>query len=101
MRGHAVTETATRLRAAADIHASDRGYALTLCLIRLATLLFAHGDPEEAVALANAALNVAPTVQSRRHADALIALRRPARRHRSVPGVSDLHHRLNRALSNV
>lgn len=101
MQGHAVAETAARLRFAADTHGPDRVCARTLGLTRLATLLFAHSDPEEAIAVANAALNEAPMAQSRRHADDLITLRRAARRHRGLPGVPDLHHRLNRALSNV
>ncbi|MGQ0774057.1 MAG: XRE family transcriptional regulator, partial [Pseudonocardiales bacterium] len=65
------------------------------------TLLFAHGDPHEAVAVANMALDETPVAQSRRHADELIALRRAAHRHRVVSGVPELHQRLNRALSNV
>jgi len=101
MQGHAVAETASRLRTAADTHASGHVRSRTYCLTHLATLLFAQGDPHEALAVANMALDEAPVAQSRRHADELIALRRAARRHRAIPGVPDLHQRLNRALSNT
>jgi transcriptional regulator with XRE-family HTH domain len=101
MRGHAVTETANLLRTAADTHAPDHVRARILCLIRLATLQFAHGDPDEALAVANTALDAAPVAQSRRHADDLTTLRYAARRHRTLPGVPDLLQRLNRALANV
>lgn len=101
MQGHAVTETTAQLRTAADTHSHGHVRDRTLRLILLATLLFIQGDPDEAVVVANAALDEAPVAQSRRHADELITLRRAARRHRTLPSVPDLHQRLNRALSNV
>ncbi|MGH3916684.1 MAG: hypothetical protein ACRDTC_25210 [Pseudonocardiaceae bacterium] len=51
--------------------------------------------------MANAALDAAPTAQSRRHADDLTALRHAPRPRRALPGLADLHQRLNRALSNL
>lgn len=101
MQGHAVAETAARLRTAADTLPSRHVRGRTYCLTHLAALQFAQGDPHEAVVVACAALDEAPVAQSRRHADELITLRRAARRYRAVPGVPDLHQRLNRALSNV
>ncbi|MGH3916681.1 MAG: hypothetical protein ACRDTC_25195 [Pseudonocardiaceae bacterium] len=101
MQGQAVTETAALLRTAADTHAPGYVRGRAYCLTHLATLQFAQGDPDEAVVVANTALDEAGVAQSRRHADELITLRRAVRRHRGVSGVPDLHHRINRALSRV
>ncbi|MGQ0774710.1 MAG: hypothetical protein ACT4NY_09875 [Pseudonocardiales bacterium] len=98
LRGYAVADTATQLRTAADTFEPGRVRYRTYALTRLATLQFTHGDPDEAVAVANTALDLAGTAQSRRLTDELTTLRHAASRHQSLTGVTDLGHRLDQAL---
>lgn len=98
LRGHAVVDTMTQLRTAADTFEPGRVRYRTYALSRLATLQFTHGDPDEAVAVANTALDAAGTAQSRQLTDYLTTLRNAASRHPSVTGIADLGHRLDQAL---
>ncbi|MGQ0774712.1 MAG: helix-turn-helix domain-containing protein [Pseudonocardiales bacterium] len=100
MRGHAVADTAARLRAAADTCGPDIIKQRTLNLTRLATLQFAHGDPDEAVVVANTALDMAGTARSRKLRDDLVILRH-ASQHRGVAGVAELRQRLDQMLTSV
>jgi transcriptional regulator with XRE-family HTH domain len=98
--GHAVADTAHRLRTAADTLPRDRVAARVWCLAGLSTLQFVQGDPAEAVAVANTCLDLVGTVHSRRVTDRLTTLRTATTQHRQVPGVPDLRHRLNQALAS-
>lgn len=101
LRGYAVTETATQLRTAADTYEPGRVRYRTYALTRLATLQFSQGDPDEAVVVANAALDMAGAAQSRKLTDELTTLRHATTAHQSVTGVADLGHRLDQALVRV
>ncbi|MGH3904788.1 MAG: hypothetical protein ACRDTE_11440, partial [Pseudonocardiaceae bacterium] len=100
MRGHAVANTVARLRTAADTYQPDRARSRTICLTRLATLQFTQGHPDEAVAVADQALDAADTAQSRWLASELVGLRNASTQHRHVRGVTELCQRLTRALTS-
>ncbi|MGH3904780.1 MAG: helix-turn-helix transcriptional regulator [Pseudonocardiaceae bacterium] len=101
LRGHAVTDTARRLRTAADTHGPGSVPGRIMCLAQLSTLQFTQGDPDEAVAVANTCLDTVGAVRSRRVTDHLTVLCTATTQHCHVPGVADLRHRLNRALTSV
>ncbi|MGH8571448.1 MAG: helix-turn-helix domain-containing protein [Gammaproteobacteria bacterium] len=101
LRGHAVIDTARRLRTAADTHGPGSVLGRIVCLAQLSTLQFTQGDPEAAVAVANTCLDTVGAVRSRRVLDHLIGLRTATTQHRYVTGVADLRQRLNRALTSA
>jgi hypothetical protein len=99
LRGHAVADTAHRLRTAADTLPPGNAAARIVSLAQLSTLLFTQGDPDEAVAVANTCVDTLGTVHSRRVTDRLTTLRTATAQHGQVPGVPDLRHRLNQVLA--
>ena len=98
LRGHAVSDTADRLRTAADTQPPGNDLSRVMCLAQLSTLQFTQGDPDEAVATARTCLDTAGAVRSLRVIDHLAGLRDATTSHRQLPGVPDLRHRLTRTL---
>ncbi|MGH3796746.1 MAG: hypothetical protein ACRDSP_17865 [Pseudonocardiaceae bacterium] len=101
MRGHAVDVSAQQLRTAANTYPPGHVRSRTYCLARLATLQLTHGDPHEAVTVANSCLDEARAVQSRRITSDLTSLRHATTKHRTLAAVADLRHRLNHTLASV
>ncbi|MCA1705344.1 MAG: hypothetical protein LC808_19635, partial [Actinobacteria bacterium] len=71
MRGQHVGTTLELLRSAADSYPSHKARARALCELRLASLMFAQGDPAEAITVATSALDHAGTLRSQRIRDNL------------------------------
>ncbi|HEU0089406.1 MAG TPA: helix-turn-helix transcriptional regulator [Pseudonocardiaceae bacterium] len=100
MRGQHVTTTVELLRSAAESYPAALARPRVLAELRLAALLFAQGDPAEAVAVTTGALDSAGSVRSNRILDLLTELQQLTSnpRHRSVPGIADLRQRITTIL---
>ena len=90
--GHNPQLATDRLTAAAAGH--TEGHPRAACLIKLASLTMATGDPLQAVAIGHAALDVAGAIRSRFAADSLRELFRYAAAHQSLAEVAHLRHRI-------
>ena len=101
MRGQHVGTTVELLRTAVDAYPASKARSRALSELRLASLMFAQGDPAEAVTVATSALDHARTLRSQRIRDNLTELQRHTAhpRHHSVPGVAPLHDRIAHALA--
>lgn len=101
MRGRHVDTTIELLRTAAESYPDSYARSRTRCELRLASLMFAHGDPAEAVTVATSALDHASTLRSQRIRDNLTELHRHTAhpRHRSIPGIAPLHDRITHTLA--
>ncbi|MGH3907082.1 MAG: hypothetical protein ACRDTE_23340 [Pseudonocardiaceae bacterium] len=64
VRGQYVEKTVELLRTAADSYSVVYARSRAFCLIRLASLMFAQGDPAEAIAVATEGLDGAGSVRS-------------------------------------
>lgn len=101
MRGQHVATTVELLRSAAESYPAAKARPRATAQLRLASLLFAQGDPAEAVAVATSALDGAGAVRSRRIVDLLTELQRRTTdpRHRRVAGVDALRQRISDTLA--
>lgn len=101
MRGQHVTTTVELLRSAAGSYPVDKARSRGLTELRLASLLLAQGDPDEAVTTATDALDDVDTVHSRRVVDLLTDLQRRTGdpRYRSVAGIIPLRQRISDTLA--
>lgn len=101
MRGQHVATTVELLQSAAESYPSTKARPRALCELRLASLMFAQGDPAEAVAVASSALDHAGSLRSQRIVDNLTELHRLAGhpRHRSMSGVAPLQQRITETLA--
>ncbi len=88
------TEAAPRLSAAVKGHTDAYARSRAISGTKLASLLMATGDPHEATAIAQRAMDDAGRLRSRRAADDLRELRRFAGRHAALPEVADLRERI-------
>jgi hypothetical protein len=62
--------------------------------IKLASLTMATGDPREAAVTGSVALDAAGAIRSNRAVDDLRDLARHGQRHRTIPAVEELRHRI-------
>jgi hypothetical protein len=88
------TEAAARLAAAVNGHADAYARSRAISGTKLASLLMATGDPREASAAGQRAIDDAGRLRSRRAADDLRELRRFAGRHANLPEVAELRERV-------
>lgn len=88
------TEAATRLSAAVGGHTDAYARSRAISGTKLASLLMATGDPREASAVAQRAIDDAGRLRSRRAADDLRELRRFAGRHAKLPEIARLRERI-------
>ncbi|QDY78146.1 helix-turn-helix domain-containing protein [Streptomyces qinzhouensis] len=86
-------EAAERLRTAVNGHTKAYVRSRALSGTKLATLMMSAGDPHEAVATANRALDEVGKLRSKRAADDVRALSQASARHRS-PEVVELRRRI-------
>jgi hypothetical protein len=93
---HAVPkiETAPRLAEAVRGHSDAYARSRAISGTKLATLIMATGDPHEASAIGQRAIDDAGRLRSRRAADGLRELRRFAGTHAVLPEVSELRERI-------
>ncbi|MGH3909051.1 MAG: hypothetical protein ACRDTE_33470 [Pseudonocardiaceae bacterium] len=101
MRGHHDQTTIGLLRSAAASYPDSYARSRARCELRLASLMFAQGDPAEAVTVATSALAHARTLRSVRIRDNLTELHRQTAhpRHRTVPGIAPLHEHITQTLA--
>lgn len=88
------TEAAERLSVAVKGHADAYARSRAISGTKLASLLMATGDPREATAVGQRAIDDAGRLRSRRAADDLRELRRFAGRHARLPEVARLRERI-------
>jgi hypothetical protein len=88
------TEATARLSAAVSGHTDAYARSRAISGTKLASLLMATGDPREAAAAGQQAMNDAGRLRSRRAADDLRELRRLAGRHARIPEVACLRERV-------
>jgi tetratricopeptide (TPR) repeat protein len=93
LRGHR-TDAGERLARAITTHGDARARARTVAQTRLATVMMLNGDPHEAAAVGNAALDAAAPIRSRRIAAYLTELADHAQPHTTIPAVSHLRSRI-------
>ncbi|MER7049532.1 helix-turn-helix domain-containing protein [Streptomyces jumonjinensis] len=91
--GQSPREAAERLRTAVNGHTNAYVRSRAFSGTKLATLMMSTGDPHEAVATANRALNEVGRLRSKRAADDVRALSLASARHRS-PEVIELRRRI-------
>ena len=89
------TEAADRLRYSVDHHEPEFVRSRAISETTLASLTMVRGDPSEAAAIGQAALDDAGPVQSNRAADGLRALRRLGTPHAALPDVAALLARID------
>ena len=94
-------EATNRLAAAAAEHTISNTRARAVCLIKLAILTMATGDPLQAATIGHAALDAAGTVRSRRTAEDLRELAQHAAPHRHIDEVAHLIHRIGTLLTRI
>lgn len=88
------TEASMRLSAAVKGHTDAYARSRAISGTKLASLLMATGDPHQASAIGQHAMDDAGRLRSRRAADDLRELRRFAGRHADLPEVADLRERI-------
>ncbi len=93
MHGHP-TDAAARLARAAAEHSDAHARARTISQARLAHLTMLTGDPREAAAIGNAAVDLAGPIRSARIEASLNELAAAAQVHRSIPEVTHLRRRI-------
>ena len=94
MLGHHPEQAADRLTAAAAGYAAEHVRSRATCLIMLATLTMATGDPLHAATLGHQALEIADGIRSRRANEALRELSRYAAAHQDLEEVAHLRNRI-------
>jgi transcriptional regulator with XRE-family HTH domain len=87
-------EATNRLTAAIAGHAISNARAQAVCLIKLAILTMAIGDPVQAATIGHQALDLAGTIRSRRVADDLRELARYTTAHQHLDEVAHLRYRI-------
>jgi hypothetical protein len=87
---------AQRLAAAVDGHTDAYARSRAFSGTELAALIMITGDPHEATAIGQRAIDDAGRLRSRRVADILRELRSAADTHAARPEVSDLRERITR-----
>ncbi|MBV9142737.1 MAG: XRE family transcriptional regulator [Pseudonocardiales bacterium] len=87
-------EATTRLTTAVAGFPEGRTRSRAICLTKLATLTMATGDPLQATAIGNEALEVASTLRSHRTTEDLRELFRHAAAHQDLEEVAELRHRI-------
>jgi hypothetical protein len=92
MDGQFVSEAAGRISVA--ISGCSGQFSRVYMQAKLASLTMATGDPVEATAIGNQALDTAAQLRSGRVAEEFRTLRRSAARHSTMPAVAELRHRI-------
>lgn len=102
--GHALFDLAVQSRSPAEAtarfstavagHTAAFARSRTMSQIKLASLTMATGDPREAAATGSVALDAAGAIRSNRAVDDLRELARHGQRHRTIPAVEELRHRI-------
>jgi len=87
-------EATTRLTTAAAGHLKGHTRSRARCLTKLSSLTMATGDPRQAVAIGNEALEIAGTLRSHCATEELRELFRHAAAHQDLEEVADLRHRI-------
>jgi hypothetical protein len=87
-------EATTRLTTAVTGYSEGAVRPRAICLTKLASLTMATGDPRQAVAIGNEALEVAGTLRSHRTTEDLRELFRHAAAHQNLADVAELRHRI-------
>jgi hypothetical protein len=95
------TEAAPRLAEAVHGHTDTYARSRAISGTKLATLLMATGDPREASAVGQRAIDDAGQLRSRRAADDLRELRRYANRHVRLPEVVTLRERITHLVDSA
>ncbi|WP_435581584.1 XRE family transcriptional regulator [Amycolatopsis thermoflava] len=95
LHGYRPVVASARLADAVAEHGDAYARSRAISQTKLATLTMATGDPVEAAAIGQAALDAAGTVRSRRAADDLRELSRYAHRHNGVAEVATLRQRIH------
>lgn len=98
VKGHFLSEARARLTLA--VHGHDDGHARSRAIsqIKLASLVMATGEPEEAASLGGLALDWAGPIRSRRAADDLRDLRHISAPHKGITSVAELTQRIGTAV---
>jgi hypothetical protein len=97
LRGQFVSEAAGRISAA--VTGCSGQFSRVYMQARLASLTMATGDPTEATAVGNDALDHAAQLRSGRVAEEFRTLRRTAARHAKLADVAELRRRIGTALA--
>lgn len=92
--GGSHAEASARLAAAVAEHTVDYARSRAISQTKLSSLVMATGDPVQAAAIGNAALDAAGAIRSRRAADDLRELARYSSRHTRVEEVAALRRRI-------
>ena len=95
MRGACQSKAVQRLHTAVEGHTDGYARSRAISGTKLATVTMATGDPREAVAIGNRALDDAGHLRSRRTISDLHELRRTAQRHVAIPEVAELRNRIS------
>jgi hypothetical protein len=96
--GQFLAEARHRLSTAATAKGEKFVRGRVMDQIKIASLVMATGDPDEAVMIGTRALDVASTIRSQRAADFLRELRHLSGAHKQHPGVAELIHRIGTAV---
>ncbi|WP_330230574.1 XRE family transcriptional regulator [Nocardia sp. NBC_00508] len=94
IRGRFVSEARCRLQTAVDGHGDNYVRSRAFARLKLASLVMATGEPEEAAVIGQAAVSDASHVRSQRAGWYLRELNGLAAPHRRLDGVADLRQRL-------
>lgn len=89
------TDADSRFRYSVQHHEPEFARSRAISRTKLASLTMAQGDPREAAAIGQVALDDAGAVRSRRAADDLRALHRLSAPHAGIGEVADLRDRIN------
>lgn len=95
---HFVGEARSRLAAAVDGHGEQFARARAISQTKLSSLVMVAGDPIEAASLGSQAVEWSGSIRSRRAADDMRDLRKMADRHKTLPEVVELQHRIGSAV---
>ncbi|MBV9139315.1 MAG: XRE family transcriptional regulator [Pseudonocardiales bacterium] len=87
-------EAITRLTTAAAGLPESRTRSRAVCLTKLSTVTMVTGDPRQAVAIGNEALQIAGTLRSHHTTEDLCELFRHAAAHQNLGDVAELRHRI-------
>ncbi|MFI1259187.1 helix-turn-helix domain-containing protein [Streptomyces netropsis] len=96
---HGPRPAAERLKTAINGHAAGFARSRAFSRTKLSSLTMVTGDPQEAVAIANRALDEVGRLRSHRAAQDLRELLRYSAHHSKQPDVTELRHRITTALA--
>jgi hypothetical protein len=91
----------SRLESAVRLQVADYPRSRVFSRVRLASLLMASGDPDEAAGIGGEALTDARALRSRRVTDGLRGLLRTLDRRAAVPAVHGLRHEIRLHLTDM